>query len=137
MSTTPEQLQDCMDQFFGGSEGRYRHWARKQFIYTQGVKAMADLAGAHWLLDIVATEVAGIALQRWFDLDDPTTFLKVDVTGSSAKLSLVRDDGEDPLWSRDIGFTDFPEGSWTFELAIDGLIDPKGDVLVMLLMQEH
>lgn len=137
MKTTPQDLKNLLDTYSGGSDGRYRHWARKQFIFTEGVKAMADLAGAHWLLDIVATEVAGLALRRWFESDDPRSYLQVAVLDSKATLTWVRDEGEPALWTREIEFTDFPEGTWTFELAIDGLLDERGDVLVMLLLQEH
>lgn len=135
--TTSDKLKAVMDQFYGGSDGRYRHWANRRFIYTEGIKAMAEEAGAFWLLDIVATEVAPLCLKRWQDLDDPTSFLKFQVKADQIVIALIRDTGELPLWSRSLNFTDFPEGEWTFELAIDGLVDPNQDVLVMLLPQEH
>jgi hypothetical protein len=137
VSTTTHELKSTMDEFMGGSDGRYRHWANRRLIYTEGIKAMADKAGAHWLLDIVATEVAPIGLKRWEAFHDPSSYLEVKVVDSKATLRLVRDDELPSLWERKIEFTDFPEGEWVFELSMDGLVDPKREVLVMLLLQEH
>jgi hypothetical protein len=39
---------------FSGSEHFYQHWS-KAFEYTDGVKYLADNAGAHWLLDMIAS----------------------------------------------------------------------------------
>jgi hypothetical protein len=57
-------------------------------------------------------------------------------SNNTAVLSLSSADDEPAAWTRTIEYTDFPKGTWTFELAIDGLIAPV-DVVVMLLLQEH
>ena len=134
---TTEGLQAVMDQFYGGSEGRYRHWAHRRFIFTEGVKAVADHAGAYWLLDIVATEVAPLLIQRWESREEPIHFLRIKVECSKAATITLERDIDDPLpWRRDLQFTDFPAGEWVFKLAMDGIIAAPIDVLVMCLMQE-
>lgn len=132
-----QALKDLISQFSGGSDGRYRHWANKRFIYTAGVKAVAEALGAYWLLDIVATEVAPLCLQQWEEAELGMSMLEVNVAKSSADLALTFRDDAPPAWSRHIEFTDFPEGKWTFELSMDGLLDPEREVLVMLLLSEH
>lgn len=132
-----QDLTNLMNAWSGGSDGRTRHWANKRFIYTEGVQDVAEKAGAHWLLDILATEVAPICLGRW-DLDrEHMHFVEIKVADSQAVLSLVRDTGETPLWQREIAFTTFPDGDWMLYLAMDGLIELGKDVLVCLLPQEY
>lgn len=134
---TADELRARLDDFLGGSEGRYRHWAYPKFIYTEGVKAMADTAHAYWLLDIVATELAPVCMEHWTHHGDTTHFFKVVVKDERADLSLLRDSDKPAMWFRRISYTDFPEGEWVFELSIDGMFDPDFDVVVMLLLQEH
>jgi len=135
--TTPKELKGVMDQYIGGSDGRTRHPFNRRFIFTDGVKAVADQAGAYWLLDIVATEVAPICLHLWEGEQEHMTFLHVHVAHDGAVLWLDQDTGGPRLWERRIEYTDFPEGNWVFYLCMDGLIDPTQDVLVALLPQEY
>jgi hypothetical protein len=134
---TPNQLTAVMDQYLGGSEGRTRHYFNPRLIFTEGVKAVADAAGAYWLLDIVATEVAPICLRMWEQEQEHMAFLHVQVAHEGATLWLDRDMGEPRLWERRIEFTDFPTGNWMFYLAIDGIVDPSQDVVVAMLPQEY
>lgn len=134
----PAELRALMDSYSGGSEGRTRHMFNRRMIFTEGVDAVFSKAGAYWLSDIVATEVAPICLKLWDDKRTTMTFLRVDVNADSAcHLCLEEDDNMPPLWQRDIEWTTFPEGRWTFYLGIDGIIDSPQEVLVMLLPQEY
>ena len=137
IAATPESLKAVQRQFLNGSDGRTRHPFLRRFIYTDGVKAVADHVGGYWLLDIVATEVAPITLQRWKDHEDPLGFFIINVKGKKAQLSYTRDTGATPLWKRTIDYTDWPEGEWKYELAIDGVLIPGSTVAVMLLLEEH
>lgn len=132
---TANELKSAIDGYYGGSEGRTRHWANRRLIYTDGVKAVAEAAGAYWLLDIVATEVAPICLRMWEDDSEHTTFFKMTVLNSKAKMWLERDTDEPRLWKRDLDFTTFPDGEWVFYLMMDAGLDRP--VLVMLLPQEN
>lgn len=132
-----QDLKNLMDGFSGGSDGRIRHWACRYFVYSGGVKEVADEAGCHWLLDIIATEVAPICMAAWKNGQEYMHFLRMSVANDKAFIWLERDEGEPHLWERQIGYTDFPAGEWTFYLAIDQVVDPGKTSLVMYLLQEH
>lgn len=51
---TPEQLLEGLQQC-SGSETIYRHGLRPQFVYTEGVRFLAEGAGAYWLLDAIVS----------------------------------------------------------------------------------
>lgn len=138
MSTTPEQLQAEMNRWLGGSDGRTRHPFNRRFIYTEGVKAVADLAGAYWLLDIVATELAPICLRRWEEQEDHMALLTIKVKADSTCEMVLHDGNDDEVhWRRTLEFTDFPEGDWVFYMAIDGVIEQPKEEVVMLLPTEY
>jgi hypothetical protein len=137
MSTTPDALRAVMGSYLGGSDRKFRHPFNRRFIYTEGMKAAADEAGAYWLLDIVATEVAPVCFKQWDAAGQPGSMFVVRVKDTAATLELTFSDDAPPAWQRKIDYTDFPEGTWTFELAMDGIVAAPQTVLVMLLLQEH
>lgn len=49
----PTQLAADLEQF-SGSEQFYAHWMRR-IRFTEGVKFLADNAGAYWLIDLIAS----------------------------------------------------------------------------------
>ena len=49
----PAQIESQLAQFTG-TEDYWRHWTGA-LVYTDGVKAMADLCGAYWLIDAIAS----------------------------------------------------------------------------------
>ena len=88
---------------FTGTEHHYRHALMRSVLYSDGAKYLADEAGAHWLLDKVATlqldpKVRAEEFQVW----------KLRV-GEGNTATLACDDGNDNVvHSEKIGFTDFP-----------------------------
>ena len=50
---SPANLEAALDRF-DGSEEFYAHWM-KRIRYTEGVKFLADNAGAYWLIDLIAS----------------------------------------------------------------------------------
>jgi hypothetical protein len=111
-------LQDDLRQFTG-TETWYRH-PFSPMLYTDGVKYFADQAGAYWFLDIVATEVWELISE-----DDPYLFVTLMVRENQAVIAA--DDGNgNTSWSRDIEFTDCPEGDWKFYL-FDGVLLLPGE----------
>jgi hypothetical protein len=104
--------QDDLRQFLG-SEQWFRHWTGKM-LYTDGIKHVAETAGAYWLLDIIATELMPLNTREHF----LSIVLKVD--GSKARL-LVDDGNGHVLYEKAIEYTDFPQGEWKFYL-IDGTL---------------
>lgn len=136
---TKNELTTVMDNFYGGSDGRYRHMFNRRFIYTEGVKAVFEAAGAYWLGDIVATEVAPICLQRWESQESHMHFLRVRVAADKpvGDVWLEEDSDQPVLWQRHLDFTTFPEGDWTFYLGMDSMVQLGTDLLVMFLPQEN
>lgn len=87
---------------FTGSEHQYRHWARR-LLFTDGIKYLADRAGAYWLID-------EIALAQTFDeVVSATEFQVWDLKVSDSRGRLSCTDGnENEVFAKDIPWTDFP-----------------------------
>lgn len=83
---------------FTGTEHYYRHWLGLR--YTDGVKFLAEKAGAYWLIDLVASyqpRLKNEAFQVW-------TLKKTD-----KGFMAVRDDGNDHILRRQlISYSDIP-----------------------------
>lgn len=150
-----------MNDFVGGSEGRTRHALNRKFIYTDGVKEMAERAEAYWLLDLVALQMAPIYAKAWKAGNAGIGIVTLEVFDRSAQAqpqpmtvgAVLADKEQAPLrvaaraalsleddaplaFSEDIGFTDFPVGKWTFYLGTDE-VGPDEYVTTMCLPQEY
>lgn len=98
---------------FTGTEHWYRHWLGR-LLYTDGVKYFADTVGAHWFLDIVATEFL-ILFKR-------SPFLSIVMQVVDGKADITVDDGNgNVLYERHVDMTDCPQGTWPFYLT-DGVL---------------
>jgi hypothetical protein len=88
---------------FTSSENWYRHPLVSSITYTDGVKYMADTAGAHWLLDKIATLQMMPAIKT-----EPFQVWRLVVRENRTAI-LSCDDGNDAVvYSEEITFTDFP-----------------------------
>ena len=118
---------------FTGTELWHRHGLARSVTYTDGVKYFADNAGggAYWFLDILATELP-VHLKREGFLG--ITMEVIHSEGkSTGSANLTADDGNGKIvWSRKIGFTDAPAGTWTFFMAPGG----PGNTMVIMLRSE-
>lgn len=97
----PKELQRDLASFTG-TETWYRHGLVRDVLFTEGVKYLADEAGAYWLID-------EIALAQWHPIlkHEPFQVWRITVSGSSAVI--VCDDGNgNVLVTKDISLTDFP-----------------------------
>ena len=92
-------------------------------VYTDGVKAHADIAEAYWLIDAVASYQMDIA--KFQNEHGGFVLWKLEVKDGSAVLTASRDSGEEPLIKQDIEFTDHPEGEWDFWQEGKVLIIPE------------
>lgn len=126
MACTAGELQHLMEQFRGGSEKRFRHWANRSFILTEGLMESANIAGAHWLMDILATEVVPLYAKAWLDGTAGVAEIKLTVRGPKSSSGKAPDakievffDTEAAVFSKHIDLTDFPEGEWVFLLGTD------------------
>lgn len=92
-------------------------------VYTDGVKAHADIAEAYWLIDAVASYQMDLAKIQ--NEHGGFVLWKLEVKGGSAVLTASRDSGEEPFIKQDIEFTDHPEGEWDFWQEGKVLIIPE------------
>lgn len=108
-------LRQGLTQFHGTAEW-HRHWLG-QLLLTDGALYFANQAGAHWLVDIVATEL--------MDLQRREGLLFLTLHCQSGAADLVADDGNgNALYQKHIDLTDCPEGKWRFILTDDVLMLP-------------
>ncbi|MCE5229028.1 hypothetical protein LLG95_05465 [bacterium] len=100
--TAPE-IASRLSQFIG-TENYWRHWTGA-LVYTDGVKAMAEMCGAFWLIDAIASwqptcrrDEMLREMQFWIlrRFDDQKWVLEVE-----------RDEG-DVAFHQEIEFSDFP-----------------------------
>lgn len=112
-----QELQSLLSGFYG-TEQWYRHPLVRECLYTDGVKAFAEAAGAYWLLDILATEVWPLQAQE--------SFLNIIFKVTEDKGVITVDDGNDnEVWSRVIDHTDCPAGEWQFYLTDNVILLPS------------
>ena len=108
MTIDPKELAHQLAHYTG-TEQWYRHGLNKSMLFTDGVKAFADLAGAYWFLDIVATELNEIRKKEMFIL------VKLIKAPGEQGARVVCDDGDGNfLFIKNIGFSDCPVGEWKF-----------------------
>ena len=90
---------------FTGSERFFRYALVREVIFTEGVKYVADAAGAYWLLDEIALA------QRFEPGVKAEAFQVWDLTvGSGGSAIIACDDGNGrEVYSKQIEWTDFPE----------------------------
>ena len=96
------QTLETLDQFIG-SESFHAHPLTK-LVYTDGVKYLAETAGAFWLVDIVASyqhkaKVAREAFQLW------TLQIR---RNKSAVVTMKSDCGQPAIITQRIDYSDFP-----------------------------
>ena len=93
-----------LDQFTG-SETFYRFGLRRDALITEGVKYVADTAGAYWLLDAIV--ITNVYEQRVRKEEFQLWILTV---GKGASGQLICDDGNgNVVYKQDLDYTDFPE----------------------------
>ena len=85
-----------LDQFTG-TQSYYKHWCSKN-VYTDGVKYLADKAGAYWLIDAIFS----------YNRKEPFQVWELVKTGTTAVLTMQEDTGAPIKVKQEIPFTDFP-----------------------------
>jgi len=135
-STKREKLQRLYDESRNGSDGYTRHGMFRKLIYTDGVRELAETAGAYWLLDVIATEASPVMLAQW-ETGATLGIVEIEVVGSTAVIRLTTSDDLPPIWTRRIGYTNFPEGTWLLYLGCDSIIEPGHMVTVLCLPSEN
>ena len=89
---------------FTGSEHWYRHAMVRDILYTDGVKYVAETAGAYWLIDEIALAqrfdklIAAEEFQSW----------KLIVNAGHTATLTCEDGNGGVVFTKAIEFTDFP-----------------------------
>ena len=109
-----------------GANGMVRHPLVRNVIYSDGVQDVAE-TGVYWALDIFATELPAM-MRR---CSEYMLVIKVCVKGSAARITATGAGDKVLTWSRDIDWTDMPEGDWLFYMSDDG------DTFVIILPSEY
>lgn len=87
---------------FTSTEQHFRHGLVRNVFYSEGVKFLADKAGAYWLLDKIATSQMELTIRT-----EPFQSWRLTVADSRGRLTC--DDGNGVvLHTEEIDFTDFP-----------------------------
>lgn len=113
---------------FTGSTTFTRHGLVRSLLMTDGVVFLTDQAGAHWLVDAIAsyqheTRARAEPFQAWS--------LVVDATTRSAALTMTDGNSSRPIIQQEIDYTDFP-------LAMSDLwAIADGDHRVLMLPSEY
>lgn len=89
---------------FSDTDNYYQHWLRR-FVYTDGVRYVAEEGGAYWLIDAIASYQPKLLKDKMLQ-EFQHWILKVDLDNQKAQLICERD-SNDVVLTQDIEFTDF------------------------------
>ena len=92
---------------FTGTEQWFRHGLNRKCLYTEGVRFVAESAGAYWLIDVIASaQFIGRVREETFQV----WHLVVNGAGGIVTCDDGGKDGARPfvVYSQDLDFTDFP-----------------------------
>jgi hypothetical protein len=116
----PAELRSAL-AMFTGSDDFYRH-ANTDFSYTDGVRFLAEQAGAYWLLDSISSWQKRARKDRMLR-DFQIWELRVDLVKKTGFLVCLRDSDDEAFRER-IPFTDFPLDSIRLYLENNVLMLP-------------
>jgi hypothetical protein len=113
-----DKFRRIYDESRNGFDEKIRHPLARRLVYSSGVQEIAE-TGCYWLLDVIGTEHVEAFLKHrgYFG---GMGFIRVKVADSKATIKLERDTGEPSKHTREIEYTDMPEGEYTFYLIDEG-----------------
>jgi len=101
----PNKLDPAVMAQFTGSEVFYRYGLAGDVLFTEGVKYVADIAGAYWLLDIIAIANVFEAKVRAEEFQLWVLTVRKDASGQVA----CEDGNGNIVYEQALNSTDFPE----------------------------
>lgn len=102
-----------------GSESVFRHWTR-HLVYTEGVKDLAEQAGAYWLIDLVASWMAEPRM-----CSEEFVVWKLTVNPDHTAIAVADDGNGNEIARQEIGYTDFPLDEISLYLTNGTLLLPS------------
>jgi len=118
--TEEEQIKTELREFTG-TQTYYRHFTG-QLLYTDGVRHMAEICDAFWLIDLIASHqfkkvVKETAFQIWH----------IEVNDDKTAYVYMNEDTDQPvITSQGLEYTDFPLPKFSLYL-VDGVLLLKGE----------
>jgi len=136
-----DELYAKLRQFSGGDEWTM-HKLTRNVLFSEGLKYLAENAGAYWLIDAIAYQLAAnpkIKKERQKNKRFARLhFWHLRKTGeSSAVLEAIEDKGMKPVISREIKFTDFPFDPSGKDFIIYAADDGPGTPITLFLPSEY
>jgi hypothetical protein len=111
MKMTPGEIKSALAQCIGTTE-YYAHWTGGgKLVYTDGVRAMAEMCGAYWLIDEIMIAQRNRAVRAYARQDELQVWRLTHAAdhAETGHWLLSMDDGNDNLiFSKEIEFSDFP-----------------------------
>jgi hypothetical protein len=92
---------------FTGTENYYKHWLGNKFVYTDGIKAMAEKFNAYWLVDIPFTWQSKEKVYR-----EKFQVWRLESQEGRAVITMRSDDDKPVIVCQRIPLTDFPDGKF-------------------------
>ena len=106
---------------FCGTENWWKHWTGR-LTFTDGVKFLAEKAGAFWLIDLVASHQTAKLRREEFQI----WILTVDRNRTPVAVATCQADTDKPILVRqEIDYTDFPLPSIKLWLVNGALMLPS------------
>ena len=119
MTQKPILTQADLHQFTG-TEYWYRHPFKRSITYTDGVKYVAEKAGAYWLIDEIVfaqmeKHIAAEEFQLW----------KLQVNPDHTALLTCEDGNGTVVLTKQLYFTDFPMDEISFSFTNNVILLPS------------
>lgn len=130
---TADQLQSELRHFCGSESFHCRKFMGQRIAYTDGVKFLADEAGAHWLIDLILSAQSKVhkacdGFQSWE--------LKLNTKDTGCVVTC--DDGNGNVkFKQEIEFTDFPLDEIGFFVCDNQFSNMDGTVPTIMLKNEY
>ena len=109
---------------FTGTENWYRHSLGRQFLYTDGVKYVAEEAGAYWLIDAIISYQYDPRIKNNQGLQEFQLW-KLEVKEDRSAILVCEDGNDVVILTQEIPFTDFPLSKISFYLESKVLLLPS------------
>jgi hypothetical protein len=93
---------------FTGTENYYRNPFHGKLLYTDGVKYLAETAGAYWLIDLIASHQPDIRKNKDNRLHQMQFWNLTVHPNKSATATCRADSDVPPVVTQEISYTDFP-----------------------------
>ena len=126
---TKEEILSGLSQFYGTEKYHRFSVLFPNLVLTDGAKYLADSCGCYWLFDIVGSILPDGKIAEYFRRYSPVP-VSIKRNDSGGAVVFIGSE-KNPIYKKEIKFTDFPLDS--FEFAVGD----NGDFFVAMLWSEN